>query len=116
MRVFFGFVIVLADSLGKTARVMEPDARPLTEDQRKKLSEMMYYAFLEIRLLGGENAAKQASDLADAFHNLPLGMWTDTFSLLFFRDSFLSVYQKQYPEKRARDYVAMVNEVIAMSV
>ena len=54
---------------------MHSDAKPMTDAQRKKLSEMMYWAFLEIRLLGSGGKAQQAADLADAFHNVPTGMW-----------------------------------------
>lgn len=75
---------------------------------------MMHYAFLEIRLLGWSGKAEQASDLADAFHNLPHGMWRGDFSFQFFRDSFLSAYQTKYPVGRIRDYVAMVDEIAAM--
>jgi hypothetical protein len=93
---------------------MHPDAQPLTDAQRRKLSEMMYWAFLEMRLLGWSNKAQQAADLADAFHNLPNGMWQDDFSLKFFRDCFVAAYQQKYPENRVRDYLTMVDEVISM--
>jgi hypothetical protein len=75
---------------------------------------MMHYAFIEMRLLGWGGKAEQAADLADAFHNLPTDIWRDDFSLQFFRDSFVGVYQRKYPESRVRDYVAMVDEIIAM--
>lgn len=93
---------------------MHTDAKLPTDAQRQKLCEMMYQAFLEIRLLGGSGKAEQAGDLADAFHNLPRDMWCDDFSLQFFRDSFLGVYQKKYPVRMVRDYVKMVDEIIAM--
>jgi hypothetical protein len=75
---------------------------------------MMYWAFLEMRHLGASGKAAQAGDLADAFHNLPTDMWRNDFSLQFFRDSFLMVYQKKYPEPRFRNYIAMVDEIIGM--
>jgi hypothetical protein len=93
---------------------MHPDAKVLTEAQRQKLCEMLYHAFIELRLLGWSGKAEQAADLADAFHNLPASLWKDDFSLRFFRDSFLGVYQRKYPEGRVRDYVAMLDEIIAM--
>ena len=34
--------------------------------QRKQLSEMKYFAFVEVRILGWAGKAKQAADLADA--------------------------------------------------
>ena len=93
---------------------MHPDAKLPTDAQRQKLSEMMHQAFIEMRLLGWSAKAEQAADLADAFHNLPRDMWRDDFSLKFFRDSFLATYQRKYPEGRYRDYLAMVDEIIAM--
>src|ERR1051325_6485709 len=93
---------------GYTARALDPlmdqNGKPPTDAQRRKLCEMMYYAFVEVRLLGWAGKAEQAADLADAFHNLPRGMWQDDFSLQFFRDSFVAVYQKKYPEDRVSDY------------
>ena len=86
----------------------------ITDVQRKKLCELMAFAFLEIRKLGWDGKSEQAADLADAFHNLPKDMWKKTFSLEEFRDSFLKVYQKKYLKKRIRDYVAAVNEILAM--
>jgi hypothetical protein len=85
-----------------------------SEDQQRKLSEMIYYAFLEIRLLGWAGKAEQAADLADAFHNLPKAMWKDDFNLVEFRDSFLTVYQEKYPDRQGRKYAAMVTKIILM--
>jgi hypothetical protein len=93
---------------------MHPDSKLPTDAQRQKLCEMMYQAFLEIRLPGGNGNAEQAGDLADAFHNLPMDMWHKDFSLQFFRDAFLTVYQKKYPARMVRDYVKMVDEIIGM--
>ena len=81
-------------------------------DQREKLSDLMYWAFLEIRNLGSIGKAQQASDLADAFHNLPKGMMRDDFSLEIFRDEYLAPYQKKYPESRPKDYAATVTQII----
>lgn len=50
---------------------MKPETTPLTDAQRRKLCEMMYAAFVEMRMLGWEGKSEQAADLADAFHNLP---------------------------------------------
>lgn len=94
---------------------MHPDAKVLTDGQRQKLCEMMHYAFIELRLLGWAGKSQQAADLADAFHNLPADLWKESFSLEFFRDSFLEAYQRKYREGRVRDYVAMLDEIIAMS-
>ena len=93
---------------------MHPDGKSPTDAQRQKLCEMIYQAFLEIRTLGGSGKAKQAGDLADAFHNLPIDMWHNDFSLRFFRNAFLEVYQKKYAAGMARDYVTMVDQIIEM--
>ncbi len=93
---------------------MHPDSKPLTDAQRQALCRMMYRAFLEIRSLGS-SGTEQSSALADAFHNLPNDLWWDEFSLTFFRDAFLTAYQTKYPRNGGLfDYVAMVNEIIAM--
>jgi hypothetical protein len=91
------------------------DAKLPTDAQRRNLSNMLYFAFLEIRVLGLKGKSAQAADLADAFHNLPLGMWSDSFSLRFFCDCFLQSYQQKYPE-HPTNYVAMLDEIIAMQV
>jgi hypothetical protein len=93
---------------------MHSDGKLPTEAQRKKLCEMLFYALLEMRVRGSEGKAQQASDLAHAFHNLPLGMWHNDFSLSFFRESFLVPYEEKYPEKRVLNYVATLDEIISM--
>jgi len=87
--------------------MVNPDSKLPNDEQRKKLCELMYWAFLEMRNLGWGGKAKQAADLADAFHNLPTGMWHDDFSFEFFRNAFLVPYQEKYPERRAKDFIAM---------
>ena len=52
--------------------------------------------------------------MTGAFHNLAKGMWKEDFSLEFFRDAFLKVYQEKYPGAGTRDYVALANKVLAM--
>jgi hypothetical protein len=86
-------------------------ARP-TDAQRRDLSKMLSFAIIEIRLLGYEGKSEQAADLADAFHNLPLDMWSDNFSLSFFRDCFLKAYQEKYPQC-STDYVVMADKIFA---
>ncbi len=44
---------------------MHPDSQLPTEEQRKKLCEMMHWAFLEMRQLGASGRAEQAGDLAE---------------------------------------------------
>ena len=84
-----------------------------TNTQRETLCELLHHSLGEIRLLPGAGKAAQAADLADAFHNLPKAMWSEEFSLEFFRDAFLKAYQKQYAERQGLDYVARINEMLA---
>jgi len=85
-----------------------PDSKSLTEEQRQKLCQMLYMALLEMRAAGWAGKATQAADLADAFHNLPAGMWQDDFSLDFFR-KFLESYRDKYPD--AFNYLPACDEV-----
>ena len=87
---------------------LDADAALPTENQKKKLCRMLHTALVEIRGLTFAGKARQAYDLADAFHNLPTGMWHNDFSLNFFEHS-LERYQQNYPD--ARDYLKMLDEV-----
>ena len=90
---------------------MFPDSRMPTELERQQLCRMLYHALLEIRRLGTFGKAKQASDLADAFHNLPVYLWSEEFSLAFFR-TFLEGYHAKYPEgAETFDYIAMLDKI-----
>ena len=90
---------------------MHLDSRLPNDAQRKKLCEMLHHALVEIRILAGSGHGEQASDLADAFHNLPHEMWRDYFSITFFRDSFLGPYYRKWPQRQIHDYRAMLEEV-----
>jgi aminoglycoside phosphotransferase len=85
----------------------------MTETQRRALSELLRWALLEIRQLSASGKAQQTADLADAFHNVPAGIWSEDFSLQRFRDQYLAAYQKKYPGPRPKDYVASIDEIIA---
>ncbi len=74
---------------------------------------MLYRALLEIRIAGWDGRAEQVADLADAFHNLPTGLWSEDFSLDFFRQ-FLESYQSKYPD--SFDYLSAIDEVIRMKM
>jgi aminoglycoside phosphotransferase len=87
-----------------------PDARSLTERERQELCKILFNALLEIRALGNEGKAEQAADVADAFHNLPIFLWSEQFSLNFFR-RFLEEYQQKYQEAGRFDYVKMLDEM-----
>lgn len=87
-----------------------PDARLLTERERQELCKILFNALLEIRALGNEGKAEQAADVADAFHNLPIYLWSDKFSLSFFR-RFLEEYQQKYQNVGRYNYVRMLDEI-----
>ena len=89
---------------------LDPDAHCPSEAQRRKLCDMLYHVLVEIRLLGFAGRGEQASDLADAFHNLPHDMWGDHFSFSHFREAFLAPYQRKWSTDAARDYLAMLSE------
>jgi hypothetical protein len=91
-------------------------ANMLSENQRRRLCNLMSDAFLEMRWLGWSGRAAQAADLADAFHNLPKGLWQDEFNLVLFRDSYLLPYERKYrPDERIESYVKAVDAIIAMT-
>jgi hypothetical protein len=79
--------------------------------QRQKLCDMLHHALVEIRMLGASGRGQQASDLADAFHNLPQEIWRDYFSIASFRDAFLAPYYRKWPDRRPYDYIALLEEV-----
>lgn len=70
---------------------------PLPKDeQRVRLLDMVAMALVEIRLLGLAGRAQQASDLADAFHNIPRevfgwGSWSTEIT-----SGMLQTYQDKY--------------------
>jgi hypothetical protein len=86
--------------------------KPLTENQRRQLCHLMYLAFLEIRVLGWADRAAQAADLADAFHNLPEGLWWDDFNLETFRNRDLLAYEKKYAGN-ATSFVQALDRIVA---
>jgi len=93
---------------------MHPDAKVPSEAQQKKLCDMLHHALVDIRMLAGAGHGEQASDLADAFHNLPQEIWCDYFSISHFREAFLVPYYRKWPDRRPRDYVALLDEVERM--
>jgi hypothetical protein len=86
----------------------------LSDAQREKLCEMTNFAFREIRQLAEAGKLEQAFDLAAAFHYLLDDMWGDEFSLVNFREEVLAGYQEKYPEPATRNYVALVDRIIAL--
>ena len=89
---------------------LHPDSQTPNDAQRKKLCEMLHHALVEIRWLAGAGRSQQASELADVFHNLPVEMWRDYFSLKYFREAFLEPYIQRWP-KTIGNYRLMLDEV-----
>lgn len=86
------------------------DARLPSEAQREALSRLAYLAFLEMRILGRDNKAAQVADLAEAFHNLPLMLWSPDFSMKCQRDYFVR-YHEQYGTREGFDYLAELDKI-----
>src|SRR5262245_47191195 len=86
------------------------EARSLTEQERQELGKILFNALLEIRALCWEGKSEQAADVANAFHNLPIYLWSDQFSLSLFR-RFLEEYQQKYQEVGCFNYVEMLDEI-----
>lgn len=87
-----------------------PDARMLTDVERKQLCHMLYIALLEIRSLGWDGKTEQMKDLADAFHNLPDFLWSEKFSMSTFR-KFLQAYQQKYGKECHSNYLEMFDRI-----
>lgn len=85
------------------------DSRALTEPERQHLCFMLSRAMLEVRLFGLEGNARRAADVADAFHNVPIHLWSETFSFTYFRNC-LESYRRKYPDS-GFDYVAMLDKL-----
>lgn len=90
----------------------------LTSDQTALLGRMLYLALVEIRMLSATKSTEQAFALADAFHNLPLYMFSPNFSREKTR-MFLEGYQSKYPRVVKDgvvsgsyfDYLSMLDEI-----
>ena len=92
-----------------------PDAKLPSENQRRALSRLAYIAFLDMRILGREGKGEQVADLAEAFHNLPLMLWTEDFSMSCQRD-FLQRYQEKHGVHHPNfDYLAEFEKIAAMT-
>ncbi|HEY0172570.1 MAG TPA: hypothetical protein VGB98_16225 [Pyrinomonadaceae bacterium] len=85
------------------------DSRLPTEQERRKFCELLYRALLDLRLLCLRGQAQQAADLADAFHELPALLWSETFSPALFR-KYLEGYEQKYPGADFK-YVSMFDNL-----
>jgi hypothetical protein len=87
----------------------------LNDDQIAKLLELIHFAFTDLRMLAWQGKTEQVADLADAFHNLPKEIRTDTVILEQFRDLYLKPYHEKHPEGFVFNYIALVNKILADS-
>ena len=89
------------------------DVRRLSEHQIRLMSKMLHRVLIEIRGLGRDGKAEQAADLADAFHNLPVYMFSDDFDWSLFR-SFVEEYLTKYSLPKERwpfDYLTALDSI-----
>ena len=90
-----------------------PDARALTPEERLRVLWMMQHAFVEIRACCGRGSERAAA-IADVFHNIPMLLFTDHFSLSTFR-YFLKQYQEELAGACAFDYLQMLDQGLPSS-
>lgn len=94
----------------------------LTDEQLKLFNKMIYEAFIEIRNLAWLGFSEQAGTLADAFHNLPVYLFSPNFSWEATR-MFIESYQKKYPRVvknnvvtgSYNNYLVMLDEIEALN-
>lgn len=94
----------------------------LTDKQIELFCKMMYEAFVEVRSLAWVGFPEQAGALADAFHNLPLYLFSPNFDWEVAR-IHIGGYQKKYPRViennvvtgSYHDYLSMLDEIEKLS-
>ena len=86
------------------------DSRPLTDAERRQLCFMLSRALVEMRMLCWEGDADKAGDIADAFHNVPIHLFGETFSFNYFR-LCLESYRQRHPEP-GYDYLTMLDKFL----
>ena len=83
----------------------------LSEKQIRLFGSLLQRVFVDIRGLGAWGKAQQAADLADAFHNLPTFMFSDSFSWSMLRH-FVTEYQRMYPPpNQPCDYLRILDAI-----
>ena len=92
---------------------LESDTDQLNDKQTRLLSKMVHRALIEIRGPGRNGMAEQAADLADAFHNLPVFIFSESFSWSLARHC-LEEYQNKYSLPKNRwpfDYLVALDKI-----
>lgn len=85
--------------------------------QKEKVAEMIQAAFVEIRIIGIDGKGKQASDLADAFHNISReiygwGCWDPAVFRGMLQDYQTKYHEGDYLGKR--DYLYMFDQIFTI--
>ena len=70
--------------------------KPLSQKHILELSQLLYEVLTHIRLFARLGENQRVHDLADAFHNLPAGIWRDDFDLERFQQQFITPYENKY--------------------
>ena len=96
------------------ARIITRKVMQLSSAQREMLCEIAHSAYLEIRQLAEAEKSEQAFELAAVFHELLDDVWNEDFSLPEFRADLLSKYQLKYPGPKAKNFVVLIDRIIAM--
>ena len=96
-------------SYTETFKESFPDAKELSEVQRKSLLNLMYFAFTDLRSLSHFGNNGQVFDLADAFHNLPLWLNLEIFSFEHFRMYLMAYHEKH--ESHLHNYLELLNKI-----
>jgi hypothetical protein len=85
----------------------------LSEQQRRGLCDLLYWAFLDLRDMHSPDRALQASKLAYALHNVPHLIFADRFDWEKVEGP-LRYYQSQFYETdatRGYDYLKMIAQI-----
>jgi hypothetical protein len=85
----------------------------LSDQERRGLCEVLYWAFIDLRGMGSPDRALQSSKLAYALHNFPHYLFADDFSWEKVEGS-LRYYQSQYYQTEATrgyDYLKMIAQI-----
>jgi len=86
---------------------------PLTDQQRRGLCQVLYWAFIELRGMRMPEQAEQSSQLAYAMHNLPILIYAEDFAWEKVEGP-LRYYQATYYQRTSSqgyDYVRMIEQV-----
>lgn len=87
------------------------DCRVLVDWERQKLCEMLFRSLIEIRILALNGESERIAELADAFHNLPELLYSENFSMKYFR-MFLKNYHEKYPgNKTGGTFLEMLDNI-----